>query len=84
MPEESVEIPASEAALSSESVLQKVITITMEGGVIHAVEGIPNGVTMRILDFDIEGVEPERISTTASGDKACVSEWQGGSTGDST
>jgi hypothetical protein len=55
---------------------QKVITITMEGGIIHGVEGIPNGITVRVHDFDIEGAEPESITTTANGDKVCVSEWQ--------
>ncbi len=74
VPAENAEAP--EAAAPGGPAAPKFITITMEGGVIHGIEGIPPSVTVRVLDFDIEGVEPGRITTTASGEKACVSEWE--------
>jgi hypothetical protein len=55
---------------------QHVITVTMEGGLIHEVEGIPQNITVRVVDFDTEGADPEAISTLPTGQKACISEWQ--------
>jgi hypothetical protein len=37
------------------------IQIDLEGGVIHDVSNIPHNVHVKIRDFDIDGVEPERI-----------------------
>jgi hypothetical protein len=68
-------VPAENAGVP-EAAAPKLITITMEGGVIHGIEGIPPGLTVHVLDFEIEGVEPGRITTTASGEKACVSDWE--------
>jgi hypothetical protein len=74
VPAENAGVP--EASAPDSPAAPKLITITIEGGVIHGIEGIPPGLTVRVLDFDIEGVEPGRITTTASGEKACVSDWE--------
>lgn len=54
-----------------------VITVTVEGGVVQAIDGIPAGVTIRVIDFDTEGAEEESLTALPNGEKACVSEWSG-------
>ncbi len=60
--------------------MDKIITITVEGGVVQAVEGIPAGVTVRVLDFDTDGADEESLTALPNGEKASVSEWQAPST----
>lgn len=38
----------------------KVVHITVEGGVIQDVQ-VPKGVKVAVRDYDIDGVEPERL-----------------------
>lgn len=53
------------------------IVVTVEGGVIQDIEGIPPGVTVRVLDFDTEGVEEnELVVVNDDKQKAIVSEWR--------
>ena len=54
-----------------------VITVTVEGGVVQSVDGVPRGITVRVLDFDTEGTEEECLTALPNGGKACVSEWSG-------
>ena len=54
-----------------------VITVTVEGGVVQAIDGIPPGMTVRVLDFDTDGAEEESLTALPNGEKACVSEWSG-------
>lgn len=35
-----------------------VITITVEGGLIQNIDDIPEGITVRVMDFDTEGISP--------------------------
>jgi hypothetical protein len=53
------------------------ITVTVEGGVVQAIDGIPEGKIVRVLDFDTEGAEGESLTALPNGEKACVSEWSG-------
>jgi hypothetical protein len=53
-----------------------VITVTVEGGVVQAVDGIPAGVTVRVLDFDTDGVDEESLTALPNGSKASVSDWE--------
>ena len=53
------------------------ITVTVEGGVVQAIDGIPPGMTVRVLDFDTDGAEEESLTALPNGEKACVSEWSG-------
>lgn len=55
----------------------KTIVITVEGGVIQAIERIPKGVRVRVLDFDTDGADEERLTTVnKEGEKAVVSIWE--------
>jgi hypothetical protein len=56
---------------------KSLIIVTVEGGVIQAIDGIPAGITIRVLDFDTEGAEEESLTALPNGEKACVSEWSG-------
>jgi hypothetical protein len=51
------------------------IIITMEGGLVQDVTGIPRGVRVRIVDFDIEGADPEELTLLENGRRAAVSEY---------
>lgn len=50
------------------------ITIYMEGGVIHDIMDIPEGIKVKVVDWDVDGVEEERL-TKLEGGMALVSEW---------
>jgi len=54
----------------------KVITVTVEGGVVQAIDGIPPGMTVRVLDFDTDGVDEESLTALPNGSKASVSDWE--------
>ena len=53
----------------------KTITITLKGGLIQDIEGIPKGVEVVVMDFDVEGVTLERIQTLEDGMKYIHSAW---------
>ncbi len=48
---------------------KKKIRITMEGGVIHDIEYIPEGVVVEIWDFDVDGIDEVDISTNSAGEQ---------------
>ena len=51
------------------------ITVTVEGGVVQAIDGIPPGMTVRVLDFDTDGADEESLTALPNGSKASVSDW---------
>ena len=55
--------------------MENIITVTVEGGIVQAIDGIPPGVIIRILDFDIEGAQENAITTLPDGQKAVVNQW---------
>ena len=50
------------------------ITIYVEGGVIQDITGIPEGIKVKTVDWDVDSVEEERL-TKLEGGMALVSEW---------
>jgi len=83
--EEGIEYPENELRLVPQQQEQEsphladpgVIIVTVEGGVVQSVDGVPRGITVRVLDFDTEGTEEECLTALPNGGKACVSEWSG-------
>ena len=55
----------------------KVVTVYVEGGVVHDVI-VPEGIVVVIRDYDIEGVDPERL-TSVNGNQFVESRWFPGS-----
>jgi hypothetical protein len=53
---------------------ERLITVEISRGNVQKIEGVPPGVTLRIVDFDIQGADPEIITTLPSGEKAYVIE----------
>jgi hypothetical protein len=50
------------------------IEIHIEGGVVHDVRQLPRNTIVRIIDYDIDGVEPERLTTLENGDEVVINE----------
>ncbi len=44
------------------------IRITVEGGVIQAVEYVPAGVRVAVMDFDVDGYDASDLKTSDQGD----------------
>ena len=55
------------------------IHIFVEGGVIQDIIGIPKGQKVIVVDWDTEGIEPNRLTNLEAGE-ALVSIWRGEST----
>lgn len=53
----------------------KTITVTMQGGLVADVDGIPPGCKVRVLDLDVEGMEEEDLVTLSDGKKAIETIW---------
>ena len=51
------------------------ITIMVEGGLIQHIGRIPKGFSVRVLDFDTDGVPDEDLTKLRNGQKAVVSTW---------
>jgi hypothetical protein len=51
------------------------ITIYIEGGVIQDITGIPENSRVTVVDWDIDGVDPEDLTELEAG-QAIVSVWQ--------
>ncbi len=51
------------------------ITITMEGGVIQAIQYIPKNIRVKVLDFDTDGVPADELTKLRTGQSAVVSIW---------
>jgi hypothetical protein len=45
------------------------IRITMEGGVIQAVENVPEGVRVVVMDFDVDGYDVSELKTNDRGEQ---------------
>lgn len=54
---------------------RKTITVTMEGGLIQDITGIPVGFRVVVMDFDTEGAEESDLHTTRRGEKYFRSTW---------
>ena len=52
----------------------KTVRIYMEGGVIQDMI-VPMGVKVEVFDYDVEGVEEDRVLQDANGDEYVLSEW---------
>jgi hypothetical protein len=52
----------------SEKASETTIIVTVEGGVVQSVDGIPAGVTVEVWDFDVEGCDEEDLETNGDGD----------------
>lgn len=55
---------------------QKIITITVEGGLIQWIAGIPDDVRIVLKDYDVEGADPSDLSRDENGDDYHMSEWE--------
>ena len=53
----------------------KTITVTMQGGLIADVDGIPPGVRVRVLELDVEGMEEEDLVQLPDGKQAIENIW---------
>ena len=53
----------------------KPIRICLDGGVIHDIMDIPPGLTVKVFDYDTEGIEAERLSRDKAGDKCLITDW---------
>ncbi len=54
------------------------IIVTVRSGVIQDISSIPEGVTVKVVDFDTDGVDEDRLESweeDGSTLKAVVSEW---------
>jgi len=51
------------------------IVISMEGGLIQDIDGIPHGVVIRVRDFDVEGADDSELSRDADGDPYYETVW---------
>jgi hypothetical protein len=45
------------------------IRITMEGGVIQAVDNVPEGVRVVVMDFDVEDYDVSELKTNGRGER---------------
>ncbi len=52
----------------------KTVTITVEGGVVQNVE-VPEGVTVIVRDYDVEGVESDLLQQDENGDNYIEAIW---------
>lgn len=53
----------------------RTITVTMQGGLIADVDGIPPGVRVRVLELDVEGMDEEDLVTLPDGKQAIENIW---------
>ena len=54
---------------------RKTITVTMQGGLIADVDGIPPGMRVRVLELDVEGMDEEDLVTLSDGKQAIENIW---------
>jgi hypothetical protein len=53
----------------------RTITVTMQGGLVADVDGIPPGCRVRVLDLDVEGMDTEDLITLPDGQQATENIW---------
>lgn len=51
------------------------LTIYMEGGVIQDITGIPEDINLKVVDWDVDGIEENRL-TKIGDEMALVTEWE--------
>ncbi|GMU20581.1 MAG: hypothetical protein AMXMBFR13_06780 [Phycisphaerae bacterium] len=51
------------------------ILVTVEGGLIQAIDNIPPDVVVKVMDFDTEGVDEQYLSEKDRGEKCVISTW---------
>lgn len=51
----------------------KVIKITVKGGMVELEDKIPEGIIVMVIDYDIDGVEDSKLSKDAEGKNCIVS-----------
>ena len=51
------------------------IRITVEGGVIRDIQGIPENYTVEIIDYDVSRRDPPDLSTDENRRMCVISEW---------
>lgn len=56
----------------------KLITVTVEGGVIQAIDGIPDGITIKVMDYDVDGcdITADDIHKDKNGDYYILGIWR--------
>lgn len=52
------------------------VTITMRGGVIQDIRNIPDNLTIRVLDYDIDGIAVEKLKEDDESNPCIVSIWE--------
>jgi len=57
---------------------KRIINIFMEGGIIQDIQQIPSDVEIHVYDYDIEGVDSDRIEKDALGDDCTITIMGGG------
>lgn len=50
------------------------ILVTVEGGVVQQVDNIPKGITVKVMDFDTDGVE--KVLRNEKGEAYVLSTWE--------
>lgn len=55
--------------------MQRII-VHVEGGLIHKIQNIPQGLSVEVRDYDTDGIDPERLTDTPDGE-AAVSVYEG-------
>ncbi len=53
----------------------KTIKITVEGGVIQNITGIPEGIAIAVFDYDTEGNDLETLRQDEDGEDCIISLW---------
>lgn len=53
----------------------KIVRVTVEGGVIQWVE-VPDGVTVIVRDYDVDGTEADQLQQDENGDEFIESLWE--------
>ncbi len=48
------------------------IFVVMEGGVVHEIVNLPPNVNVTVIDYDIEGLEKERLEISPVDGELCV------------
>jgi hypothetical protein len=51
------------------------ITVTMQGGLVADVNGIPRGVRVRVLELDVEGMDEDDLVKLPGGKQAIENIW---------
>jgi len=55
---------------------KKKIVISVEGGVVQSIDGIPEDVVVVVRDFDVDGVDEADLTKDGRGDACVESAWE--------